>query len=131
MHLVGQFSNPLSSLQSVLDAPQDAANRGGKRRQEDSSLPKRLGNGVVQRAVVKVVAMAARPMHYSEVHHAVEDLLSIKVSKDSVNSCLATKARGEDPMFVRTEPGVYRLEVDVASVIAAAGLLREGRPRSA
>ena len=132
MHLVGQFSNPLSSFQALLDAGEQGPNgseQPSSRPDEASPTAKRLGNGIVQRAVIKVLAMADRPMRIADVHQGVEDLLSIKVSKDSVNSCLSTKARGEDPMFVRTEPGVYRLEVDVATVISAAGPLLDGRPK--
>lgn len=37
---------------------------------------RRLGNGVVQRAVVKVLAAAGGPMRGADVHQAVERLLS-------------------------------------------------------
>lgn len=115
----------MSSLITILAIPEqgpDGSEELSSRSDEPLPEPQRLGNGVVQRAVVKVLAMAGRPMRLAEVHRATEDLLSISVSKDSVNSCLSTKARGKDPWFVRTEPGVYRLGVDMKTVFEQFGL---------
>jgi hypothetical protein len=115
VRLIGQLSNPVSSLSAFFEALEQGRN-GLEPRSSRSKSPaqthNRLGNGEVQRAVVKVLAAACRPMRVAEVHQAVEDLLSLSVSIDSVNSCLSTKARGEDPMFVRTELGVYKLGID-------------------
>jgi hypothetical protein len=69
----------------------------------------RLGNGVVQAAVVKVLAAADCPMHLPEVRTAVDALLGRSVSKDSINCCLSTGARGKEPRFERVAPGCYRL----------------------
>jgi hypothetical protein len=50
----------------------------------------RLGNGVVQRAVVKVLASAQRPLAVLEAKAAVVELLGHPVSKGSINCCLST-----------------------------------------
>lgn len=112
MHLVGQLSRPSSSLEVVLDV----VLAGGPGFPEPpSSQPiadepaQRLGNGVVQRAVVKVLAAAQRPMRGPEVRAAVESLLGHPVSKDSISWCLAAGARRKEPRFVRTGRGCYRL----------------------
>jgi len=60
--------------------------------------------GVVQETVVSVLAAATEPMHVRDVHKAVELALGNgPVSKDSVNSCLSTGARGDTPRFERTQ----------------------------
>jgi hypothetical protein len=70
---------------------------------------KRLGNGVVQRGLIKALAVSGRPMGVCEAQAAVEALLGHCVSRDSVNSCLLTGARGVRPRFERVAPGRYRL----------------------
>jgi len=82
---------------------------GPDRPPPEASGPRRLGNGVVQRAVIEVLAQADRPMDVGEVHTTVEGLLGYPVSRDSVNSCLSTGARGARPNFQRVGPGRYRL----------------------
>ncbi len=72
----------------------------------------RLGNGVVLRAVVDVMAIQERPMAVAEVHAAVECCLGHPVSRESVNSCLSTGARGARPRFERIAPGRYQLARD-------------------
>ncbi len=69
----------------------------------------KLGNGVVQAAVVKVLAAADRPMCLAEVRTAVDALFGQSVSKDSINWCLSTGARGKEPRFERTSRGCYQL----------------------
>jgi len=113
--LVGQLSNPSSSLRVVLDAFSD-----GPVEQADGAcvpvVPQpvtlRLGNGVVQRAVGKVLAAALRPMYVPEVQAAVENLLGHPVSKASVNCCLSIGAREGTPRFERVARGCYRLQRD-------------------
>jgi hypothetical protein len=70
---------------------------------------RRLGNGVVQRAIVKVLGATDQPMRLAEVHLAVEGLLGRTVSKDSINWCLSTGVRGKEPRFERVARGCYRL----------------------
>ena len=69
----------------------------------DCSGPKtkRPGNGVVQRAVVQILAGADRVLSVADVHAAVEARLGQRVSEDSVRSCLpkagASRSSGETP----------------------------------
>ena len=70
---------------------------------------KRLGNGVVQRAVVSVLETVQRPVTVLQVQVAVVDLLGHPVSKGSINCCLSTGTLGENPRFERVERGCYRL----------------------
>jgi hypothetical protein len=99
MHLVGQLSNPSAALAAVFEAPTVAQLRPRKPRQPISPEPvsRRLGNGVVQRAVVKVLAAARRPMRVAEIHLAVERLLGYPVSENSVGWCLAAGVHGKRP----------------------------------
>jgi hypothetical protein len=111
MHLVEQLSNPLSRLQSVLDAFPDGL-RGPHDRAYEPIVPQpmmqKLGNGVVQRAVVKVLA-TGRLMRRAEVQTEVEDLLGQAVSPNSIYLCLSTGVRGKEPRFERVARGSYRL----------------------
>jgi hypothetical protein len=65
--------------------------------------------GWVIDAVVRVLADEDRPMRSMHVRAAVESLLGRSVSKDSVDSCLSTGARGKEPRFERVSYGCYRL----------------------
>lgn len=111
MHLVGQLSNPSAALAAVLEVA--AVARSGPRELRESVVvvepARRLGNGVVQRAVVKVLAASQRPMRGAEVWAAVVALLGHPVSKASVSWCLSTGARAEEPRFERVARGCYRL----------------------
>jgi hypothetical protein len=69
----------------------------------------RLGNGVVQRAVIKVLAAACGPMRGANIHLAVERLLGRPVSKHSVSWCLCVGVRAKEPRFERVSYGCYRL----------------------
>ena len=69
----------------------------------------RLGNGVVQRAVVKVLVAAGGPMRGADIHLAVERLLGYPVSKHSVSWCLGAGARAKEPRFERVAYGRYQL----------------------
>jgi hypothetical protein len=69
----------------------------------------RLGNGVVQKAVISAFVAAGRPMGVSEVQMAVEAQLGHPVSRDSINSCLSSGARGQEPRFERVAHGCYSL----------------------
>jgi|GEM_PF-7077779 hypothetical protein len=48
-------------------------------------------------------------MGVREAQVAVEALLGHSVSRNSVNSCLSTGARGVPPSFERVAPGRYRM----------------------
>jgi hypothetical protein len=82
------------------------------RREAQSPQPeprRRLRNGAVQKAVIKVLAASSEPMHSAKVHLAVERLLNVPVSKDTVNSCLSVGAQGPKAQFERLGRGRYRL----------------------
>jgi hypothetical protein len=72
-------------------------------------VSRRLGNGVVQRAVVKVLAAARRPMRAADIHLAVERLLGHPVSENSVAWCLAAGVQVERPRFDRITRGSYQI----------------------
>jgi hypothetical protein len=69
----------------------------------------RLRCGAVQAAVIKVLAATQEPMQVRDIHASVERLLSMQVSKDSVNSCLSVGARKASPLFERIGFGRYYL----------------------
>jgi hypothetical protein len=71
---------------------------------------RRLGNGVIQRAVVNVLSTNDRPMRGADIHRAVEHMLGYPVSKNSVSWCLAACVRGQNPRLEGLSYGVYRLK---------------------
>ena len=111
VHLVGQLSNPSVALAAVFEVA--AVVRPEPRGLRESVVLEpasgRLGNGVVQRAVVKVLAMAQRPMCGQEVRLGVEALLGHPVSENSISSCLAYGVRRREPLFVRVTRARYVL----------------------
>jgi hypothetical protein len=111
VRLVGQLSNPSGPLETVLEAAGGALRQPAGLRRPNAVEPasRRLGNGVVQRAVVKVLVAASGPMHSADVHQAVEHLLGRSVSEDSVSWSLAADARSKEPRFERTTRGHYQL----------------------
>jgi hypothetical protein len=72
--------------------------------------PKRLGNGAVRRAVVKVLAASDQPMRVAAVQAAVQVLLGRVVSYESVSWCLRMGSKGETPCFERASYYCYRLK---------------------
>jgi hypothetical protein len=98
MHLVGQLSNPSPRLQSILDL---SANRVKPSARQPRSQPtqRRLGNGVVQRAVMEVLCAADGPMRTGAVQAGVEQLLGHPVAKESVSWSLRMGSRGKQPRF--------------------------------
>jgi hypothetical protein len=113
MRLVGQLSNPSPSLRAIFDALPDgplAPTTGPDRPVASAPIARRLGNGVVQRAVVKVLAAAQRPLTVLETQAAVAALLGHPVSKGSINYCLSTGTLGREPRFERVARGSYRLQ---------------------
>jgi hypothetical protein len=108
MHLVGQLSNPSAPLAAVFEALPDEPIMATARPAPQLDVG-RLGNGVVQRAVIKVLALAQRPLTVLETQAAVVGLLGHPVSKGSINCCLSTGALGNEPRFERVSRGCYRL----------------------
>jgi hypothetical protein len=108
MHLRGHDSNHDRPLGVVLEWLSEAPSAFPRRQIAAATETKRLGNGVVQRAVVGVLRAADRALKVAEVHAGVEGRLGRSVSKDSVRSCLSSGTRGGEPSFERTAPGCYR-----------------------
>lgn len=108
VHLVGRLSNPSAALGAVFEALPDKPLEP-KERLAPEPEKGRLGNGVVQRAVVKVLAADDGPMRCADIYRAVEGVLGHPVSKDSVSWCLATGAKDKAPRFDRVDYGTYRL----------------------
>jgi hypothetical protein len=107
MRLVGQLSNPSPRLQSILDL---SSIRFKPEVQVQSESPQRRhGNGVVQRAVMRVLSDADGPMKTGAVHAGVEALLKHPVSKESVSWVLRMKSRGEDRRCERVAYATYCL----------------------
>jgi hypothetical protein len=111
MRLVGQLSNPSEQLAAVLEAVSIARRRPVAAQGVIAVEPPlgRLGNGVVQRAVVKVLAATSRPMGAAEVQAAVETTLGHPVSENSISSCLAAGVRRRAPLFAKVMRGQYVL----------------------
>jgi len=110
MHLLGHFSNPSSSLQAIFDNLPDGPIAPAARRSiAPEPVTRRLGNGVVQRAVVKVLEVSDTPMRLADICAAVEARLGQSVSKESVSWCLRTGCGGDAPRFERVSYGCYQL----------------------
>src|ERR1035441_7420918 len=108
-HLSGHYSNHSPAFTGVLDAFPGGIPEQIDRRVLEAPRTGRLGNGVVQRAVIKALVEAGRPMDVGEAQTAVEQLLGYPVSRDSVGSCLSTGARAARLGFERVARGRYRL----------------------
>lgn len=115
MHLVGRLSNPSATLAAVFEAA-FVVRPGPRESVVVEPVSRRLGNGVVQRAVVKVLTVVRRPMCGQEVRLAVEDLLGHPVSENSISSCLAYGARRREPLFAKVARGWYVLASRSSSV---------------
>jgi len=107
VRLVGQLSNPSSRLQSILDLPASRVKLTTARAQPQPEQ-RRLGNGVVQRAIVRVLGDADGPMRTGEIQAGVERLLGHPVAKESVSWSLRTGSRGKKPRFERISYATYR-----------------------
>ena len=108
MHLVGQLSRPSSRLQAILD-PLEAAAAEPSGPSLPGPVKRRVGNGVVQRAIVSVLTEAGEPLPVAAIHAAVERQLGQPVSGESVSWCLRMGSKGEGGRFERMSYGVYRL----------------------
>jgi hypothetical protein len=70
--------------------------------------PKRHGNRVVERAVVRALADGT-PRKLADIRSAAERLIGQPVSIESVSWCLRMGSRRETPLFVRAARGYYQL----------------------
>lgn len=109
MHLVGQLSNPAPKLKAILDLSRSGVKpKEGRARPSPREL-RRLGNGVVQRAIMQVLRAADEPMRTGEIQAGVERLLGHPVAKESVSWSLRTGSRGDEPRFEQVAYATYRL----------------------
>jgi hypothetical protein len=69
---------------------------------------RRLGNGELQRAVIRILEAADGPLSVAEVRLAVERSLGKVVSRSSVSACLSVGARRVG-RFERVAAALYRL----------------------
>jgi hypothetical protein len=78
---------------------------------EPRSVPKpKPRHGMVQEAVIKVLAAKApQSMSAKDIAAAVERLLGMQVSRNTVHSCLSTGACEPEARFERLGRGCYRL----------------------
>jgi hypothetical protein len=109
MHLRGHDSNHDRPLRVVLEWVPEALGMLPRRPAGAVLQAKRLGNGVVQRAVIDVLGASDHALAVPRVHLGVEERLGRTVSRDSVRSCLSSGVRGPHSSFERTAPGCYRL----------------------
>jgi hypothetical protein len=109
MHLLGRLTNLPAPLAAVFEALPDEPIEPTVC-SEPQIKAGRLGNGEVQRAVVKVLASANQPMRLRDINAAVEDWLGQAVSKESVGWCLRMSRSGAGSRFERVAHGCYRLK---------------------
>jgi hypothetical protein len=109
MHLSGLDSNPPEPLETVLRSASEGSSACHSVARAAVSEGKRLGNGVVQRAVIRALADAVRVIDVGGAHMAVEALLARSASRDSVSRCLSTGARAGRFDFERVARGGYQL----------------------
>jgi hypothetical protein len=107
MHLLEHLSNLSPGQKRVFYAFLDGIPK--PRTPKPLAARKRLGNGVVQQAIVKVLAATAEPMRLAAIRQAVEVRLGHNVSNASVTWNLHTGSRGSHPRFERVSYGTYRL----------------------
>jgi hypothetical protein len=108
--LVGQLSNPVGPLKTVLERelPDSARPR------LPSDEPGLIGSehrraGWIVEAIVRVLAERGAPMQAKEVHAAVETLLGERVRWSSVKAALAANIAGPSSWFERVARGRYRM----------------------
>jgi hypothetical protein len=111
MHILEHLANPPAPLKAVFEALPDEPVEPtvGHERIGNTPASGRLGNGVVQRAVIQVLADAGRPMRTGEVRAGVARLLGHPVAKESVSWSLRTGSRGKTPRFEYVAYATYRL----------------------
>ena len=109
MALMGQLSNPVGPLKTLLEGPTRPPRRRvpGKSARTIRSRHPRAGR--ITGAIVQVLADRQEPMQAKEIHAAVERLLGEPVSWSSVKSALAANVAGPSPRFIRVARGRYAM----------------------
>jgi hypothetical protein len=108
MRLVGQLSNPSLAQKRALEAFPSGIPQEGRRASAKPATSRRLGNGAVQRAIVRVLTGGA-PMRRADIRASVENLLGQPVSIETVSWCLCVGTRKHPPVFERVAHGEYQL----------------------
>lgn len=104
VRLLGQLSNLSASLEAIFEAMPDTPLQPIDRPES----PPGVGNGVVKRAVVKVLAAAGAPMRGADVYRAVERLLGASRLQE-LGELVSGARRNEMLLFERVGYGMYRL----------------------
>lgn len=107
MDLTGALINQQAKLARLDRLRHKLLRQANKAPRSQTAFPPR--SGAIQQGVIDVLAASPEPMQFIEVHAAVERLLSMPVSKETVKDCLWKGARGEKPRFERVRRGLYRL----------------------
>ena len=93
----------------LLDGQQLARVLAGKPEPETQSQSQiRRRAGVVKEAVIRVLAVAERPLQAREIHSAAEELAGRPLSWNTVKDCLHKNARRPDSPIERVGHGRYR-----------------------
>jgi hypothetical protein len=112
VHLIGHYLKPSPPVKAVLDwlPERSRTPRKALKRNISPGVPYRgrLGNGVVQAAVINALASADGPLRRSEIHAIVAERLGRPVSMESVSFVLRSGVRGEQRRFERATYGYYR-----------------------
>jgi hypothetical protein len=110
MHLLDHLSNLSPSQERAFEAFPDGL---PKPRRRPSALirpiKRQIAKGVLQQAIIDVLAAATEPMSPLAVRQAVEARLGHSVSHLSVIDSLHTCSRGRHPHFERVGYARYRL----------------------
>ena len=105
MELNGALLNR-ESLASAYLLIRSLADRARPATQLQSQIRPRAG--VVKEAVIRVLAVAERPLQAREIHSAAEELAGRPLSWNTVKDCLHKNARWLDSPIERVGHGCYR-----------------------
>jgi hypothetical protein len=108
VHLLDLLSNPSPPLVRAFEAFPDGP-PAPRKPVEPTRSSNRLGNGVVQRAVIKALAAAGEPMKVADIRAAAEQRIGQPVQNKSILWTLHMGVKGDRPRFERVSYGVYRL----------------------
>lgn len=108
MRLSGACSNQ-SQLAVVLKAAEARSKLTTSNAAKSSRAPIRLKQGILQDAVLTVMAENRQALRPTEIRASVERKLGRTISYDTVASFLSAAARSDRWPVVRVSPGRYRL----------------------
>jgi hypothetical protein len=123
MELTGALSNPLvrGEPYSRLLEMKEKRLLGHPRRRSKPTAAIKLRTGAIQESVKHVLEVASKPMHYEEVHAAVQKALGRPIPRQAIRNCVRDKRTG---LFDQVSPGYYTLHAESATLEAAAVLTR-------